>query len=580
MDRYIGRLLDNRYEILEIIGSGGMAVVYKARCHRLNRLVAIKILKDENLADEDFCRRFHAESQAVAMLSHPNIVSVYDVSSTDDQDYIVMELIDGITLKQYMEKKGVLSWRETVHFATHIARALEHAHSRGLVHRDIKPHNVMVLKNGSVKVADFGIARMMENNNTMTKEALGSVHYISPEQAKGGRVDNRSDIYSLGVVMYEMITGRTPYDGDSPVAVAIQHINGGAPRPSTINPGMPKGLEQIIMKAMAHDLQDRYINATALLEDLDKFRNDPTTTFHTVELPIIPGRPADLRIHPTRPPVDHGGAQPSSQPRQTAGWETEYQPSQETDEPYEMGNERKDRTSTIAIIFCSVAAIIAIIIFMILLTQENYLSADAPVGESGSQLYQMSSTGEKNSGDGNFLFDLVQPIPQQSQSSATQTSNQTDASQQPQVPQPEIIDASSLPVLMKNLVRLTREQAQELLTDLGLFNITWAEEESSQPNGTVIGQSVAPGTAISADAAIKIVCAAGTKTLDCRFELPFRTESFYVTVLLDGRPVVLEQRMDAFCTSIEVSLTGRGNQSCQIYIDGILYQTLTVNFDA
>ena len=226
MDKYIGRLLDNRYEILEVLGTGGMAVVYKARCHRLNRLVAIKILKDDYSQDEEFRRRFHAESQAVAMLSHPNIVSVYDVSTSGGADFIVMELIDGITLKQYMERKGVLNWKETLHFAIQIGKALDHAHSRGIVHRDIKPHNVMVLKNGSVKVADFGIAQVMTQSDTLTKEALGSVHYISPEQAKGGRVDSRSDIYSLGVVMYEMMTGRPPYDGESPVAVAIQHING------------------------------------------------------------------------------------------------------------------------------------------------------------------------------------------------------------------------------------------------------------------------------------------------------------------------------------------------------------------
>lgn len=226
MNQYIGQLLDGRYELLEVIGTGGMAVVYKARCHRLNRLVAVKVLKDEFSADEDFLRRFRAEGEAVAMLSHPNIVQVFDVSASEDANYIVMELIDGISLKQYMEVKGILNWKETLHFATQIAKGLEHAHSRGIVHRDIKPHNVMVLKNGSVKVMDFGIAQVMNKSNTLTKEALGSVHYISPEQAKGSFTDSRSDIYSLGVVMFEMMTGRPPYDGDSPVAVAIQHING------------------------------------------------------------------------------------------------------------------------------------------------------------------------------------------------------------------------------------------------------------------------------------------------------------------------------------------------------------------
>ena len=285
-DKYIGRLLDNRYEILEVIGTGGMAVVYKARCHRLNRLVAIKILKDDLSQDEEFRRRFHAESQAVAMLSHPNIMSVYDVSTTDEADYIVMELIDGITLKQYMEKKGVLNWKETLHFGMQIAKALEHAHSRGIVHRDIKPHNVMVLKNGSVKVTDFGIARIMSAGNTLTKEALGSVHYISPEQAKGGRVDARSDLYSLGVVMYEMMTGRPPYDGESPVAVAIQHINATPPMPSVLNPNIPGGLEQIIMKAMEKDPDKRYANATQMLYDMEEFRKNPGILFDFNASPI------------------------------------------------------------------------------------------------------------------------------------------------------------------------------------------------------------------------------------------------------------------------------------------------------
>lgn len=275
MENYLGRLLDNRYEILEVIGTGGMAVVYKALDHRLNRLVAVKILKDEFSRNQEFRRRFHAESQAVAMLSHPNIVSVYDVSRSGDVDYIVMELIEGITLKQYLEKKGCLNWRETLHFAMQIAKALEHAHSRGIVHRDIKPHNIMILKDGSIKVADFGIARIASAQSTLTREALGSVHYISPEQARGDRVDARSDIYSAGVVLYEMLTGKLPFQGDSAVSVAIQHLSAVPKAPRELNPDIPEALELICMKAMCPDISKRYQTADAMLDDLEKFRKDP-----------------------------------------------------------------------------------------------------------------------------------------------------------------------------------------------------------------------------------------------------------------------------------------------------------------
>ncbi len=257
MDPYIGKMLDNRYEILELIGRGGMANVYKAKCHRLDRLVAVKILHSDLAQNADFRRRFMDESRAVAQLSHPNIVSVYDVSCSDDIDYIVMELIDGVTLKQYMERRGQMDWREALHFITQIMRGLSHAHSRGVIHRDIKPQNIMILRDGSVRVADFGIACLADQGQTLTQETLGSVHYISPEQARGDRVDARSDIYSAGVVLYEMLTGKLPFQGDSAVSVAIQ------------------ALELICMKAMCPDISKRYQTADAMLDDLEKFRKDP-----------------------------------------------------------------------------------------------------------------------------------------------------------------------------------------------------------------------------------------------------------------------------------------------------------------
>ena len=275
MDKYIGKMLDGRYEIIELIGSGGMANVYKAKCHRLNRMVAVKILKSDMAENEEIRRRFRDESRAVAQLSHANIVSVYDVSSSGDTEYIVMELIDGITLKQYMERRGQMDWRESLHFIIQIMRALEHAHSRGIIHRDIKPQNIMVLRDGSVKVADFGIACLQNNAQTLTQDALGSVHYISPEQARGEHIDARSDIYSAGVVLYEMLTGRLPFEGDTAVSVAIQHLSSVPLAPSEIREDVPKGLELICMKAMCADINKRYASATAMLEDLESFRKNP-----------------------------------------------------------------------------------------------------------------------------------------------------------------------------------------------------------------------------------------------------------------------------------------------------------------
>ncbi|MDY3225814.1 MAG: Stk1 family PASTA domain-containing Ser/Thr kinase [Candidatus Faecousia sp.] len=383
MDQYIGRLLDGRYEILEVIGTGGMAVVYKARCHRLNRLVAIKILKDEFARDEEFRRRFRAEGEAVAMLSHPNIVQVYDVSTSDSANFIVMELIDGISLKEYMEKKGILNWKETLHFSMQIAKGLEHAHSRGIIHRDIKPHNIMVLKNGSVKVMDFGIARVMNKSNTLTKEALGSVHYISPEQAKGGHTDNRSDLYSLGVVMYEMMAGRPPYDGESAVSVAIQHINGGAPRPSVYNPNIPTGLEQIIMKAMALEVRDRYVSATEMLQDMEEFRKNPAIVFdyhtllddatRTIPTAGIPLTTAEKKVQaktgerpasmPQQPPARHAGNVSAHVSTRDGELRTQKRRKQET----KKKDTQRSRVATTAVVICSAVTVFAMILFLIAL---------------------------------------------------------------------------------------------------------------------------------------------------------------------------------------------------------------------
>ncbi|MCL2662451.1 MAG: Stk1 family PASTA domain-containing Ser/Thr kinase [Oscillospiraceae bacterium] len=407
-DKYLGRILDNRYEILELIGAGGMAYVYKALCHRLNRLVAIKILKEDLANDEEFQRRFYTESQAVAMLSHPNIVAVYDVSRSGNTEYIVMELIEGITLKQYINRKGLLNWKEVLHFSTQIIKAIAHAHSRGIIHRDIKPHNIMILKDGSVKVADFGIARLLSVQNTLTQEALGSVHYISPEQAKGGQIDARSDIYSVGVVMYEMLTSRLPFVGESAVSVAIQHISAIPLSPRDINPDIPIGLEEITMHAMEPDVNMRFTTADEMLDDLEDFRKNPSIIFnYSISSPAERraqnyGTPYETRVIP-REPVDR--PPPPVVPVRT-------KPDM-TGSEYRNVKRRSSSTATLVGIFAVVAFILVLFIVFILPSMLEWIRP-----ESDEQITIPDVVGEpfdivriSDEYFENFRFEIAETIP-------------------------------------------------------------------------------------------------------------------------------------------------------------------------
>ncbi len=280
LDKYIGKRLDGRYEIHELIGVGGMANVYRCTDTIDDREVAIKILKDEYLNNDEFIRRFKNESKAIAMLSHTNIVKVYDVSFGDMIQYIVMEYIDGITLKEYIDRQGIIEWKDALHLTTQILKALQHAHECGIVHRDIKPQNIMLLQDGTIKVTDFGIARFSDKaTRTMTEQAIGSVHYIAPEQARGDVTDGKTDIYSVGVMLYEMLTGKLPFDGDSAVTVALMQLQSTPKRPREVNPGIPTGLEQITMKAMQKQPTDRYTSAAEMLSDIERFRLNPSIVF-------------------------------------------------------------------------------------------------------------------------------------------------------------------------------------------------------------------------------------------------------------------------------------------------------------
>ena len=320
---YVGKVLDGRYEIQEVLGIGGMAIVYRAYDNIDDRPVAVKILKDECLANEEFRRRFKNESRAIAMLSHPNIVKVYDVSYGERLQYIVMEYVEGISLKEYIEQRRVLPWKEAVHFLTQILRALQHAHDRGVVHRDIKPQNIMLLHSGNIKVTDFGIARLARSETrTISENAIGSVHYISPEQARGDLTDSKSDIYSLGVALYEMLTGQLPFQSDSTVSIAIMQLQTQPRQPREINDQIPAGLEQITLRAMQKNPTDRYQSAAEMLLDLEEFKRNPAVTFdyapvtQTATRYISPGETRAIApLRPAAPAVHTDEFQATAAPK-------------------------------------------------------------------------------------------------------------------------------------------------------------------------------------------------------------------------------------------------------------------------
>lgn len=339
MDNYVGKRLDGRYEIQEIIGVGGMSVVYKAYDNVDDRIVAVKILKDEFLNNDDFKRRFKNESKAIALLSHENIVKVYDVNFGEKLQYIVMEYIDGITLKEFINKQGSITWNDALFFMTQILRAVQHAHDKGIVHRDIKPQNIILLPNGNLKVTDFGIARFSRSDTkTLTEQAIGSVHYISPEQAKGEYTDEKADIYSIGVVLYEMLSGKVPFEADSAVSVALMQVNSNAEELRKINPDIPLGLEQICFHAMQKNPADRYQSATEMLLDIEEIVKDPTKTFNYVNNEVVEDTSNDIE-----PIVD----------------DDEYE---ETEEEYDNPSRKKKMIAAVVIgVIVLIAAIVGIV---------------------------------------------------------------------------------------------------------------------------------------------------------------------------------------------------------------------------
>ncbi len=621
----VGSVLSNRYELLENIGAGGMAIVYKARCRLLNRYVAVKILRPEFQEDEEFLKRFTIEAQAAASLSHPNVVSVYDVGRHGKLSYIVMECIEGITLKEYMNRKGVLSVNEAVDFTGQIASALEHAHAKGIIHRDIKPHNIIITNEGVLKVTDFGLARAVSASTNVagSSSAIGSVHYASPEQARGGFTDERSDIYSLGVVMYEMFTGSLPFDGDTPVAVAMKHLQEPPMPPSARNPQITGGMEAIILRAMTKDVKERYASVAALAEDLRKlFSGDVqsvhTDKFSTKKLPkltevnveeekkqttkkkrkkedtiavvaavaaavvivsvlaffaarsLFPGKKQGTMISvPSLLNMSVEDAQTKFTDIRIEETGKEY--SSTIPEGYIMYQDKTEGTqlaagTTVRVTVSRGAERIELVDY----TGEDYRKAERELRDKGlvPKIFEEHSD-EVEEGE------VIRTNPAAGYELLTGEEVKLYVSR----------GKSDVKVAVPYIIGKTEAQAREelKLNDLNVGEVK--EEPSSQKKGEVIEQSVSAGTMISEGTAIDIVISSGpgetpapTGTATLNLDLPTDRET--VNVRIEGAKIYLDENYETDPSNIRVTFTGpAGNDTVDVYFDDNLeWENVSVIF--
>ncbi len=636
MDNYIGKRLDGRYEIQEVIGVGGMAVVYKAYDSIDDRTVAVKILKDEYLASEEFRRRFKNESKAIAVLSHPNIVKVYDVSYGDKLQYIVMEYVEGITLKEYIEQQGVISWKETVHFTTQILRALQHAHDKGIVHRDIKPQNIMLLENGTIKVTDFGIARFSRSETrTMTDTAIGSVHYISPEQARGDITDDKSDIYSVGVVMYEMLTGELPFQSDNSVSVAIMQLQTDPKKPREINSSIPEGLEQITMRAMQKNPKDRYQSAAEMILDLEEFKRNPSVRFDYSY--FVDNEPTKF-VDKTAPVTASMAPVSDNTPR------TPENPEEETTEPEK--NKMIPILSGVIIGFIAVIGIIMACLYFFTdvfnskltvpkLINKNYAeeilnnkeyddfvikvnevqnsfyepgqvyaqdpAAGTKVDKSNNVITLTVAVSEEKASVPNVLkYQLndgitklknagfeVYSVPQQSSEKAG-----TILSTSPEYGR-EVAKGSTITIYyaseqelveVPKLIDETLENAKAILESVNLeLDDNVEEKDSDKPKGTVIEQSYKENEKVPEGTKIKVTVSTGVPSsseANISFKLPKYSGGVSKTIkAANNNNVFMEQSviLDGSEYTITVNGSGSSNQ-IKVYIDSELYYECNVDF--
>lgn len=490
MENYVGKRLDGRYEVQEIIGVGGMSVVYKAYDNVDDRIVAIKVLKDEYSNDAEFVRRFKNESKAIAVLSHPNIVKVYDVSFGEKVQYIVMEYVDGITLKEYIQKQHIIAWNDAVFFTTQILRALQHAHDNGIVHRDIKPQNIILLPSGNIKVTDFGIARFSRTETrTLTENAIGSVHYISPEQAKGEFTDERADIYSVGVVLYEMLSGNVPFDADSAVSVALMQLQKEPKKLTEINPNIPLGIEQICFHAMQKNPQDRYQTATEMLLDLEDVIRNPNATF-------------DYSYFVDKSPTKYVFKEESLNSASVSGNEENV----EEGETADPNHKKKVITAVVVGVVFLIAAIVGLVVFMTqgLNTEthklENFTgqSYDALVSNDNYKYNFVAEYEKTDQYDPGIVIDQSPKAGEKVISGSTVTLK---------------VAASMGDITVPNCYNLTLDKAQKLLQQSKLYNFKVTEMSNENvASGSVIYTDPKANSVVSADQEIVIYVSSGPST--------------------------------------------------------------------
>ncbi len=494
MDNYVGKRLDGRYEVQEIVGVGGMSVVYKAYDNVDDRIVAVKILKEEFLSNDDFKRRFKNESKAIALLSHPNIVKVYDVNFGEKLQYIVMEYIDGITLKEYINKQGAITWNDALFFMTQILKAVQHAHDKGIVHRDIKPQNIILLPNGNIKVTDFGIARFSRSDTrTLTEQAIGSVHYIAPEQAKGEFTDEKADIYSLGVVLYEMLSGEVPFEADSAVSVALMQLQADAKRLTDINADIPLGLEQICVRAMQKNPVDRYQTATEMLLDIEEIAKNPQTTFNYA----TPKRDSN----PTK--IITSSEMPTAETE--TGVRTDYE-----DIIYE-DPDRKKKLITAVIIGLIVLATAVVLLIMGITNgiQKDTYTLENFVGSSWDEIYEASQNGA-------YKYKLIPEYEQTDKElPGTVIAQNPEAGVKVQEGTEVVLTVAAAEdgIVLPNVFGYTQSQAKTVLENAGIINIKFTSVNSENvEEGKVVYTDPKASTPVEADREITVYVSSGPST--------------------------------------------------------------------